>query len=170
MGDVIATTDRPDGRGDFDFIFGRWHVRNRKLVNVADPDCADWVEFDAVAQAEPIFDGLGHVDRIWAKAPPGGKPFEGFTLRQFDPAARLWRIWWASSNQPGHLDPPVEGSWIDGRGVFMCDDTLNGHAIKVRFEWTYEPPSTARWEQAFSYDNGLTWLVNWTMQLSRTAA
>jgi len=164
---VTPTADRKDGRADFNFIFGRWHVRNRKLADVADPDCTDWVEFDAVSQAEPILDSLGHVDRIWAEAPPGGKPFEGFTLRQFDPEAGVWRIWWASSNRPGHLDPPVEGSWSNGRGRFFCDDTLNGRPLKIRFEWTNETPSTARWEQAFSYDGGMTWRLNWIMDLIR---
>jgi hypothetical protein len=34
-------------RHDFDFIFSSWHVHNRKLRDVADPDCRDRVEFDA---------------------------------------------------------------------------------------------------------------------------
>jgi hypothetical protein len=156
-----------DGRGDFDFIFGRWRVHNRKLVDVADPGCTDWVEFDAMSQAEPILGGLGHVDRIWADAPAGGEPFEGFTLRQYDPVASVWRIWWASSRNPGHLDPPVEGSWVQGRGLFYCDDVLQGRPVKIRFGWTNDNPSTARWEQAFSYDSGTTWRVNWVMELSR---
>jgi hypothetical protein len=61
-----------DGRADFDFIFGRWRVRNRKLVDVADPACEEWTEFDATAAAEPILGGLGHVDRMWTDT------FEGF--------------------------------------------------------------------------------------------
>lgn len=120
-----------------------------------------------LAKAEPILGGFGHVDRIWADAAAGDKPFEGFTLRQFDPDARLWRIWWASSRRPGHLDPPVEGSWRDGRGRFYCDDIVNGQAVKIRFQWTNESPSTARWEQAFSRDGGATWRINWIMELAR---
>jgi len=65
-----------DGRADFDFIFGRWLVRNRKLRDVTDPDCTEWVEFDATACAESILGGLGHVDRIWTDAPAGEEPFE----------------------------------------------------------------------------------------------
>jgi hypothetical protein len=156
-----------DGRADFDFIFGRWRVRNRKLADVTDPACDDWAEFGATAQAEPILGGFGHVDRIWADAPPGKEPFEGFTLRLFDPGTGLWRIWWASSRRPGHLDPPVEGSWQDGRGRFFCDDVLNGQAVKIRFEWTSDSPAAARWEQAFSYDGGATWRINWIMDLTR---
>jgi hypothetical protein len=152
-----------DGRHDFDFIFGRWHVHNRKLRDVTDPACDEWVEFDATSQAEPILGGLGHVDRIWAEA------FEGFTLRQFEPEQRVWRIWWASTRLPGHLDPPVEGAWAAGRGTFGCDDIIAGRPTKVRFEWTHEAPSSARWEQSFSVDGGATWRSNWVMHLTREA-
>ncbi|MEU3369124.1 hypothetical protein ACFYM2_06475 [Streptomyces sp. NPDC006711] len=152
-----------DGRFDFDFIFGRWQVRNRKLVDVTDPGCEEWIEFDATASAEPILDGLGHIDRIFTDS------FEGFTLRQFDPEAGVWRIWWASSGRPGHLDPYVEGSFTDGIGRFYCDDVLGGHEVKVRFQWTTHDPGAPRWEQAFSYDGGTTWHTNWIMDLTRTA-
>ena len=167
MSSTALATGGADGRGDFDFIFGRWRVQNRKLADVTDPACTQWVTFGAVSQAEPIFGGLGHMDRIWAEAPPGGKPFEAFTLRQFDPGARVWRIWWAASNRPGHLDPPVQGCWTGGVGRFFCEDTLNGHQVRVRFEWTNPTLSTARWEQAFSYDSGVSWSVNWIMELTR---
>jgi hypothetical protein len=149
-----------DGRSDFDFLFGRWLVHNRKLVDLAGPDRTEWVEFDAVSRAEPILSGLGNVDRIWADE------FEGFTLRLFDPDSRLWRIWWASSARSGHVDPPVEGAWENGRGVFLGDDVLNGRPVKVRFEWTNDEPAP-RWQQAFSYDGGGNWRVNWVMNLSR---
>jgi hypothetical protein len=168
LDDVASTSLPADGRSDFDFIFGAWKVRNRKLVDVTDPGCTEWVEFDATARAEPILGGLGHIDRMWADGPPGGSPFEGFTLRQFDPQAGLWRIWWASSNRPGHLEIPVEGSWTDGKGRFLCDEIINGAEVKVCFGWTNETPSTARWEQAFSYDDGATWRTNWVMDLSRS--
>ncbi|GAA2354640.1 hypothetical protein Cme02nite_47780 [Catellatospora methionotrophica] len=158
-----------DGRADFDFIFGRWQVRNRKLRDVTDPGCAEWVEFDARSHVEPVLGGLGHVDRMWTEAPPGEQPFEGYTLRQFDPQARLWRIWWASSRNPGHLDPPVEGAWRDGRGVFDCEDVLGGHPVRVRFEWAREGADAARWQQSFSYDQGATWRTNWIMEFTRAA-
>lgn len=147
-----------DGRSDFDFVFGRWQVHNRKLKDVLDPDCEEWIEFEARAAVEPVFGGLGHVDRLWAET------FEGFTLRQFDPEAGVWRIWWASSGNPGHLDPYVEGRFTDGVGEFFCDDVLRGREVKVRFRWTTR--EAPRWEQAFSYDGGATWRTNWTMTLT----
>ncbi|MEO3742096.1 hypothetical protein [Plantactinospora sp. B5E13] len=167
MSAAVPVSVVSDGRADFDFIFGRWSVHNRKLVDGTDPDCDEWVEFGAVSQVEPVLGGLGHVDRMSAEAPPGGEPFEGFTLRQFDPEARVWRIWWASSRRPGHLDAPMEGSWSDGLGQFFCDEILNGRAVKVRFQWVSNSPTSARWEQAFSYDGGATWRTNWIMDFSR---
>jgi hypothetical protein len=149
-----------DGRADFDFLFGRWLVHNRKLVDVADPDCTQWVEFDAVSRAEPFLSGLGNVDRIWADE------FEGFTLRMFDPDSRRWRIWWASSARPGHLDRPVEGAFANGRGVFVGEDVLSGRPVRVRFEWTSDT-TAPRWQQAFSFDGSENWRVNWVMNLSR---
>ncbi|WP_027941051.1 hypothetical protein [Amycolatopsis taiwanensis] len=150
-----------DGRADFDFIYGRWRVHNRKQADTSDPECHEWVEFEATLEAEPILGGLGHFDRIRAET------FEGFTLRQFDPQARVWRIWWASSTNPGHLDTPLEGSFTDGRGRFNCDDVVGGHAVKIRFEWTNPSADTARWVQEFSYDDGATWRTNWIMDLTR---
>ena len=78
---------------DFDFIFGSWNVSNRKLVDVTDPACAVWVEFDATSVVTPFLHGGGHIDQMTVAAPTdGGEPFEGFTLRLFDPSTSTWRI------------------------------------------------------------------------------
>jgi hypothetical protein len=34
---------------DFDFLPGRRHVHNRKLVDPLDPDASEWIEFDGGA-------------------------------------------------------------------------------------------------------------------------
>jgi hypothetical protein len=71
------------------------------LRDVTDPACDEWVEFDASSEAYPILGGYGHVDRIYAPQPSDGNAFEGFTLRLFDRASGLWRIWWSSTRVPG---------------------------------------------------------------------
>jgi hypothetical protein len=153
-----------DGRHDVDFIFGDWTIRNRKLLDAADLDCSEWIEFVTTSRVELMFDGLAHFERISAGPQTPEGPWEGFTLRQFDPRERQWRIWWASSRRPGHLDPPLTGQFRDGVGEFLGEDTLDGQPIEVRR--THPAPGQGSWSQEFSHDAGRTWRLNWTMDFS----
>jgi hypothetical protein len=156
-----------DGRHDFDFFFGSWTIRNRKLANMADPECDEWVEFDATGYAHPILGGLGNVDTFSVPEMPNGKSFEGATLRLFDTETGLWKIWWASTSAPGRLDPPVVGQFTDKHGVFLGEDVVGGKPVEVRFDWNAVDEQTARWEQAFSFDTGRNWVHNWRMDFTR---
>lgn len=169
MNGVDAADDRLDGRQDFDFLHGRWHTANRRLTEPYDPACDDWEVFEAVTVADPVLFGLGNRDTITAVHGPGGIPFEGITLRLFDPAERLWRIWWASTRAPGKLDDPMVGRFVDGRGTFLGEELHLGRPVSVRFDWAALGSDSARWEQAFSFDRGQSWHPNWTMTFTRAA-
>ncbi|HEX4035465.1 MAG TPA: hypothetical protein VHX66_13560 [Solirubrobacteraceae bacterium] len=159
-----------DGHGAFDFIFGEWSVRNRKLVDLTDPECEEWVEFEASSEAFPVLGGHGHVDRMYVEDPPDGESFEGFTLRLFEPSSRIWKIWWSSTRARGILDTPVTGRFDGDRGVFECEDEIAGRSVVVRFEWLAANPDAPRWQQSFSYDGGRSWKLNWVMDLTRAGA
>jgi hypothetical protein len=149
-----------DGRHDFGFLYGRWQVANRRRTDFFDAE-APWVEFEAVCEAWPILGGLGNVDTF----SPAAQPYQGATLRLFDPATRVWRIWWMTTRVPGVLDTPVEGRFVDGQGEFFADDVIDGRATRVRYQW--QPGETAaRWQQAFSVD-GDSWVTNWIMDFTR---
>lgn len=165
---MAPVPDNDDGRGDFEFLYGSWRIHNRRLVDPLDPGCTDWVEFDAVSIARPLLGGLGNTDSFSVAALPDGTPYEGVSLRLFDPERRVWRIWWASTKLPGRLDPPVEGRFVDGRGEFHGEETLGGRPVKVRFEWSDVTDRSARWAQAFSFDAGESWHHNWIMEFART--
>jgi hypothetical protein len=152
----------------FEFIYGKWAVHNRKLRNVADPQCDEWVEFDASSDVSPILEGIGHVDRMYVAHPSDGDPFEGFTLRLFDSSTDTWSIWWSSTRSPGQLDPPVTGSFVGKLGTFECNDVVGGHAVNVRFEWLADEQEPV-WRQSFSYDLGTSWKLNWEMSFTRSA-
>jgi hypothetical protein len=160
--------DIDDGSG-FDFLLGTWAIANHRLVDALDPGCETWVDFAATGVAQPILHGRGNVDTFSVPAlPGGGGSYEGFTLRLFDPVSGRWRIWWSSTARPGRLDPPVEGRFRDGEGVFEADDEVDGVALRMRFVWDEIAADAARWTQSFSFDGGTTWKRNWEMRFTRT--
>ncbi|PWV54482.1 hypothetical protein [Chitinophaga sp. S165] len=148
---------------DFDFLAGQWHVRNRKLKSRLD-GCTEWDEFDATQDMRLVLHGIGNTDILSATV--NDQPFEGITLRLFNPASRLWSIYWADSNR-GVLEPPVVGSFAGDTGLFFADDVFNGQKILVKFNWDKTDPDAPVWSQAFSTDDGATWEWNWYMYFTR---
>lgn len=153
-----------DGAHAFDFLHGAWSVRHRRLKErLAGND--EWVEFDGTCACRPLMQGAGNVEDNWLDLPAGA--YHAVGLRSFDPPSRSWAIWWLDSRNPHTLDVPVVGSFSNGVGTFLADDTFGGHPIKVRFTWSDITPHSARWAQAFSPDGGATWETNWVMQFTR---
>lgn len=146
---------------DFDFFHGDWEVHHRRRTDFLDPD-SGWEEFPSTSRCWPLFDGAANIDEI--DMPYLGS--KGLTLRLFEPDTGLWTLNWSSSRS-GRLFPPVAGRFEDGRGEFIGDDTHEGKDVRVRFVWSGVSATGARWEQAFSLDDGETWLTNWTMDFTR---
>lgn len=161
MTQAATPTQLPAGAADFDFLHGRWAISNQRLRERL-VGCTDWDSFEATGECRPVLGGLGNVDSFdtqWRGS------FLGMTLRLFDPARARWSIYWAD-NQRGVLEPPVHGGFAGGIGEFFGDDQHLGTPVLARFRWT---PGTreARWEQAFSTDQGRTWETNWVMEFRR---
>ncbi|WP_399891877.1 hypothetical protein ACGH7X_32265 [Streptomyces sp. BBFR51] len=148
---------------DFDFLHGDWEVRNRRRADFLDPR-SGWEEFSGTTRCRPLFGGAANVDEI--DMPRLGS--QGMTLRLFDPESRRWSLYWSSS-RTGRLDPPVTGRFEGGRGEFLGEDTHDGRDVRVRFVWSGCRDTAARWEQAFSVDDGETWVTNWIMEFGRPA-
>jgi hypothetical protein len=149
---------------DFDFLFGRWRVHNRRLKERL-AGSNEWIEFEATSVARPVWDGAGNMDEFQALDTPLGE-MHGMTLRLFDEKSGQWAIYWAD-RKIGRLDVPMFGAWKDGVGEFYDQELFQGRMIYVRFLWTNGSPDAARWEQAFSDDGGKTWETNWIMELER---
>ena len=146
---------------DFDFLAGTWDVSNRWRADFLDETSA-WEEFPAISRATRHFDGAASFDEITFPT----KGFAGLTLRLYDPAAGQWSLYWASK-RTGTLFPPVTGRFTDGVGEFYGEDTYQGTPVRVRFLWSGITGDAVHWEQAFSADDGRTWVTNWHMQLAR---
>jgi hypothetical protein len=152
-------------RNDFDFWIGRWRQRNRRLRERL-AGCDEWDEFESTGVVWSMLDGLANVDEF--RTDYGGG-YVGMSVRLFDPASRSWSIYWADSRFPGPLEQPVIGSFSGDVGVFECRDTFDGEPIIVRYTWSDITPTSAKFEQAFSPDDGKTWEPNWIATFKREA-
>jgi hypothetical protein len=148
--------------GDFDFLVGRWNVRNRRLKQ-RHVGSTDWDEFAATHQAWTHLGGGVSVDEM--EFPTRG--FAGCTVRTLDLAAGSWAIYWINS-RVGRLFPPVYGGFCGDRGEFFGDDEDEGRPVSVRFVWERLGADRARWSQAFSLVGGNGWETNWIMEMQRS--
>jgi hypothetical protein len=165
---ILPRSSGGDGRHDFDFLFGRWTVANRRLADYFADD-GEWQEFTSTFETQPVLGGAGNIDRIHVPDFPGLGEYHGFTLRLLEPGTGLWRIWWVSTSGGGLLDTPVVGRFVNGLGLFESEDVVAGRRVRVRYEWLEITDRSARWQQSFSVDGGGVFLTNWIKQLTREA-
>jgi len=162
-GDLVIAPSATSSANDFDFFVGHWNIYNRKLKTRLN-GCTEWIEFEAYQEMHTILNGIGNMDNF--KATLDGKAFEGMTLRLFNPATKLWSIYWTDSNR-GVLETPVVGSFENSIGQFYSKDIFNGRKIMVVYQWDKTDPHNPVWSQAFSEDNGKTWEWNWYMYMTK---
>jgi len=149
---------------DWDWLVGHWNVRHRRLKDRL-VGSNEWEEFAGTCVNWPLLGGQGNVDDNVLELPSG--IYRGVGVRAYDPEKEQWAIWWLDSRNPAHIDPPVYGGFSNGTGVFIGDDVFRGKPVKVRFRWSGIKADSARWDQAFSPDDGTTWEPNWYMVFTR---
>ncbi len=163
-GEIVVEPSPHSNSSDFDFLTGSHTVYHRKLTSRL-TSSTRWDEFEGSHKQEQILKGIGNLEQHLMRA-SDGKPFEGISLRLFDPGTRLWSIHWADS-RIGVLQPPVVGSFENGLGYFYAKDQWEGKTIILQFEWDIRNPEKTRWTQAFSVDHGKTWETNWIMEFEK---
>jgi hypothetical protein len=157
----------PDGRWDVDLLLGRWRLHSRRLVDLLDGDCAEWVQFEAEGQAHPILGGPGNLDSFSARRPCRRPAVGGGHAASVRSRLRAGRIWWTvTSRGPGTWTHRCRAAWAGGYGRFQGDDVLDGQPIRVRFIWKDITATSARFKQAVSY-TGACWQTNWVIILTQ---
>ena len=161
-GELVITASKTSSANDFDFLAGKWTMDNKRLKTRLN-NCTEWVEYKSDDENYgPVLNGIANID-IYRTSynQVNDKPYEGLTLRLFNPQTKLWSLYWVDSNT-GVLDPPVVGSFEGSVGTFYCKDIFQGKPIIVMFKWDKTDPNNPVWSQAFSPDNGKTWEMNLT--------
>lgn len=146
-----------DGARDFDWEIGNWRTHLRRLRSPLSGS-SEWVEYQGTSIVRGILDGRANLVELSVDGPAG--KIEGLSLRLYNPTTRQWSLNFASIRS-GELSPPVVGGFRNGRGAFIGRDSWDGRPILVRFVISDISANSARFEQAFSADNGATWEVNW---------
>lgn len=171
---VRAGTDRDkpatlgadlSGIDDFAFEVGHWRVHHR-VLKLRPDGTQQWLEYDGTSSNRAIMGGQANIEDNEFHTPEGTR--RGVAIRSYDRSNGTWAIWWIDGRYPhGAMDPPMVGRFADGVGTFYSDSVLDGKPVRTRFIWSHITPKSARWEQAFSYDAGRTWQVNWIMTFER---
>jgi hypothetical protein len=162
-GNLKIAASPGSSKNDFDFYEGKWRLHNKKLKTRLN-NCTEWIEFESTQEMYRVLNGLGNIDNFLATF--NGIPFEGMSVRLFNPKTKLWSIYWADSDE-GVLQPPVVGSFNGNIAHFFAKDQHNGKDILVVFCWNIEDKQNPVWSQAFSADYGKTWEWNWYMFFSK---
>jgi len=140
-GELLITASPNSSNHDFDFYQGKWNLRNRKLKTSLN-NCSEWTEFESTQEMYLVLHGIGNVDNFLATI--DGVPFEGMTVRLFNPKTKLWSLYWADTNK-GKFDPPVVGSFENNVAHFFTKDTFNNKKILVVFRWDARDKDNPVW-------------------------
>jgi hypothetical protein len=147
-----------DGQHDFDWELGKWRSDVRVLADPLSGSADEWLRFEGTTVVRPLMGRRANVVEFDVTGTAGR--IEALNLRLFEPQADRWSLTFVNLRD-GLLTPAVYGGFRDGVGEFYGEDRLNGRPILVRFLITRQGPDRARFEQAYSADDGATWETNW---------
>lgn len=151
-------------KGDFDFFLGNWRVEHRRLrKRLAGSN--DWEEFEGRTSCQRMFDGLVNLNESISYR--GGRTSYGMGLRALDEPRGRWADWYLAASDLSKIDAPLYGRFAKGVGSFYSREVLEGRQILVRGQFVPVGDTEARWDQAFSVDEGATWETNWIMRYRR---
>lgn len=146
--------------GDFDFLAGNWTIKHRKLKT---PHTNDWDEFEGKATCWTILGGVGSVEELRIPS----RKFAGMGLRLLDVEKGIWNDFWVNAKSGVLTAPGQAGVFENGVGTFTADDKDGDKPIKVKGVWDKITPTSCRWWQAVSWDDGKTWEENWFMEWTK---
>ncbi|MGH3762757.1 hypothetical protein [Actinophytocola sp.] len=153
-----ASSTGADGQRDFDWEIGTWRTTVRVLAEPLSESADEWLQFTGTSIVRPLLDRRANVLEFEVSGPNGR--IDALNLRLYEPQAQRWSLTFVNIRD-GLLTPAVYGGFHNGVGTFHGDDQLGGRPIKVRFLIFRQGPNKARFEQAYSADDGTTWETNW---------
>ena len=162
-GELKVVPDAKSSERDFDFFYGSWNVKGKKLKSRLH-NSNEWISFAAKLKCSEMIGGYANIEPFYTQT--NGKDFEAFTLRLFDSATKLWSIYYAYPANVSMQNPQV-GSFQNNIGWFYARDVWEGKNIIIVYRWDRTDPDKPTMCQAFSADNGKTWEWNYLQSFER---
>ncbi len=162
---LIDENSFPSKYRQFDFWIGSWDVNLRQIQS--DNTWKDWKQ--SRAQIYSILDGRAILE-LWEEKGDRGssETIIGYSLRYYDPGNDNWVLWlnWPGENRSGSSS--LSGEFRHGRGEFFSRrPTSDSTSIISRYTFSDITPTSLRWDDAFSRDEGKTWIHSWIMEFNR---
>jgi Protein of unknown function (DUF1579) len=152
-----------DGQHDFDFNVGVWKTHIRRVLDPLSGSTQS-MELNGTVTVRKVWEGRGQLEEIEADGPNGH--WEGLTLFLYNPATHQWSQTFADSKS-GVLNPPLIGSFAEGRGELISQDTVKNRSILVRAVWSDIKQDSHHFEESYSDDGGKTWVPPFIASLTR---
>jgi hypothetical protein len=152
-----------DGQHDFDFMFGTWKIKVRRLKNPLHGS-KDWYEMTGTTECKPIWGGRANIELGELDGP--SEHMSAMMVRLYEPKSHQWSLNWVNAKNM-KFDVPTIGEFKNGKGEFYDQEPFEGRMILVRYIWSNTNTKTPHFEQSFSDDGGKTWEVNWVSDVTK---
>lgn len=153
----------PEGRaGEFDFLTGEWRIAHRWRSGA---DSMEWLEFSGEATVISILGGICSVEELRIPV----RNFYGMGLRLLDQTNKVWHDHWVNKQSGVVTAPGQLGGFVDGVGVWSSTWNDGEREWLSQGVWDEIAPTSTRWRQRVSRDNGATWEETWIMHWTRVA-
>ncbi len=125
------------------------------------------MKLEGTVTVRKVWGGRAALEEIEADGPKGH--WEGLSLFLYNPQAHQWTQTFMNSHL-ATLEPSLVGSFKDGKGELIAQDTFSGKAILVRATWFDISKDAHRYREEYSDDGGQTWHAAFDALLTRDYA
>lgn len=161
-----SDADRDSAAHDFDFNFGTWHTQIRRVLNPFSPASGS-MEINGTVTVRKVWGGRAQLEEIEADGPKGH--WEALTLFLFNPKSQQWSQIFINSKL-GASSSALIGSFRDGQGEMLQQDTFNNRSILVRGLWADITIDSHSYTESYSDDGGKSWKPAFIAHLTRLPA
>ncbi len=149
---------------DFEFNVGTWHTHIQRIMDPFSTSSAS-IEINGTVTVRKVWGGRAQLEEIEADGPKGH--WEALTLFLYNPKSHQWSQAFINSRM-GVLSSSLVGSFKNGLGELLQQDTFNNRSILVKGVWSNITLDAHNYTESYSDDGGKSWKPAFMAHLTRT--